>query len=323
MERWSGILRVPLYPNSRACYKVAVSLCLSSSSKTPTVPSANAIFFNGDRVEGTGNPVIERLSDLSRIAEVLVSKLGVSVNAWVIDASNFNGPFAIYKDFIPSVNKWGEPQSYDATGFPASTSIASLLLNCVKEAENAIPEPREHNQDGVSTSDLDQPKTLLFGFSKGGTVLNQLLSELGSLESKSTENPCLANGLHTPTKNNNPITPTSKEALLNSIAEIHYVDVGLNSSGAYLSDRNVIEGICKRVTQGGSGIRFVFHGTPRQWCDSMRVWIREEKDTLVRLLKLKAERSAGRLEVCERIYFAGKTANLQMHFEVIEVMDVS
>lgn len=97
------------------------------------VPSANVIFFNGDRVEGTGNPVIERLSDLSRIAEVLVSKLGGSVNAWVIDASNFNGPFAIYKDFIPSVNKWGEPQSYDATGFPASTSIASLLSNCIKE----------------------------------------------------------------------------------------------------------------------------------------------------------------------------------------------
>lgn len=189
--------------------------------------------------------------------------------------------------------------------------------------ENAIPEPEEHNQDGVSTSHLHQPKTFLFGFSKGGTVLNQLVSELGSLESKSMENPRLANGLNTPTKNNNLITPTSKETLLNSIAEIHYVDVGLNSSGAYLSDCDVIEGTCKHVTQGGSGIRFVFHGTPRQWCDSMRVWIREEKDALVRLLKLKAERSGGRLEVCERIYFADKTANLQMHFEVIEVMDVS
>lgn len=97
------------------------------------VPSANAIFFSGDRVVGTGNPVVERLSDLQNIAEILVSKIGGSVNAWIIEASMFNGPFAIYKDFIPSVNQRGEPKSYDPTGFPASTSTISLLSNCLKE----------------------------------------------------------------------------------------------------------------------------------------------------------------------------------------------
>lgn len=97
------------------------------------VPSINAIFFNGDRVSGTGNPVIERLSDLERIAEIIVSKLGENVNAWVIEASKFNGPFAVYKDFISSVNQWGEPKSYDPTGYPASTSTVSLLSNCLKE----------------------------------------------------------------------------------------------------------------------------------------------------------------------------------------------
>lgn len=97
------------------------------------MPSANAIFFSGDRVAGTGNPVVERLSNLQTIAEVLVSKLGGSVNTWVIEASIFNGPFAVYKDFIPSVNKWGEPKSYNPVECPASRSIISLLSNFLEE----------------------------------------------------------------------------------------------------------------------------------------------------------------------------------------------
>lgn len=97
------------------------------------MPSTNAIFFNGDRVEGTRNPVVERLSDLQNVAQVLVSKFGGSVNAWVIQASIFNGPFAVYKDFIPSVNQYGEPKSYSPVGFPASTSTVSLLSNCLQQ----------------------------------------------------------------------------------------------------------------------------------------------------------------------------------------------
>ena len=104
------------------------------------VPSANAIFFNGDCVQGTGNSVIERLSNVEEIVEILVSKFGGSVNAWVVEASTFNGPFAVYKDFIPSVNQWGDPKSYSPKGFPASTSTVSLLSNCL-EAVRFSPTP--------------------------------------------------------------------------------------------------------------------------------------------------------------------------------------
>jgi hypothetical protein len=97
------------------------------------VPIANAIFFCGDRVERTGNPVIEKLSDLQTLSEIVVSKFGSSINAWVIEASIFNGPFAVYKYFIPSVNQYGEPGSYNPIGFPASTSTVSLLSNCLEE----------------------------------------------------------------------------------------------------------------------------------------------------------------------------------------------
>lgn len=103
------------------------------------MPSQNAIFFSGDRVQGTGNPVIEKLSNLQTIAETLVSKLGDSTNAWVIEASTFRGPFAVYKDFVPSVDHLGEPQSYDATGFPASKSVVLLLSNCLKEVYSLFP----------------------------------------------------------------------------------------------------------------------------------------------------------------------------------------
>lgn len=308
MDRWSGVLKIPVYPNSRSLYKVAASLCLSPTSKTLAVPSANVVFFNGDRIEGTGNPVIEKLSDLQNIAEILVSKFGNSINAWVVEASTFNGPFAVYKDFIPCVNRWGEPDSYSVSGFPASTSIVSLLSNCFEEAENLIS---GREKEPFPTISFCQPKTTILGFSKGGTVLNQLVTELAFSEAKSNE-----------FQVENQIIPSSKESLLNSISEIHYVDVGLNTTGAYLTDRDVIKGISKRLSQGAGGVRFILHGTPRQWCDERRVLIRNEKDKLVQLLESEAQKSRGKLEVCERFYFGDRDPDLQMHFEIIETMDV-
>ncbi|WRX08251.1 Mitochondrial protein C2orf69 - like 1 [Theobroma cacao] len=326
MDRWSGVLKARLDPNGRNYYRVAASLCYSSTSKSLIVPCANAIFFNGDRVEGTRNPVVERLSDLPKIAEVLVSKFGGSINAWVIEASIFNGPFAVYKDFIPSVNRYGEPKSYASVGFPASISTVSILSNCLEQAKNVISSgQREPCSTCTSPS---QPKALILGFSKGGTVVNQLVTELGSLEDKSLANRSyvreqpvvkeLSGG-----QGEVQIIPRTKESLLNSISEIHYVDVGLNSSGAYITDQNVIGRISKRLADGAPGIRFLLHGTPRQWCDSRRDWIQHEKDKLYRLLESETRKSGGKLKVCERFYFADRLPDMQMHFEVIEEMDIS
>lgn len=160
---------------------------------------------------------------------------------------------------------------------------------------------------------FSQPKTYLFGFSKGGTVINQLVTELAFSQVIIPFN----------SQNKNEIIPTSKETLLNSITEIHYIDVGLNSNGAYINDQDVIEKISKRVLEVGPRLRFVLHGTPRQWRDSMRVWIGDEKDTMIRLLNDVCQKSEEKLIVCERFYFANKHANMQMHFEVIEKMDIS
>ncbi|XP_058008266.1 uncharacterized protein LOC110637573 isoform X2 [Hevea brasiliensis] len=292
MEYWRGVLKVPVDPTSRSYCRVGVSLCLSPSSKS-----------------------------LAKVAEILVSKFGGSVNAWVIEASIFNGPFAVYRDLIPSVNRWGEPKSYSPAGFPASTSTISLLSNCLKEAKKVIStKEKEPLTTRVSSSSSYEPKTYILGFSKGGTVLNQLVAELSISEVKSNSKE--KHRSRESSEDDFQIIPHSKESLLNSITEIHYVDVGLNSAGAYITDHNVIERISKRLMQGAPGIRFVLHGTPRQWCDSRRVLIRNEKDKLVNLLVSEAQKSEGKLEVCEKLYFADRTPDLPMHFEIIESMEV-
>ncbi|OVA11889.1 Uncharacterized protein family UPF0565 [Macleaya cordata] len=330
MGRWTGVLRVSLNPNnSRVHFKVAVSLCFSPSSKTLIVPSANAIFFNGDRIEGTGNPVIEKLSNLQNIADILVSKLGSSVNAWVVEASTFNGPFAIYKEFFRSASSYGEPKSYDSYGFPASTSTFLLLWRTLEEVKKVISGRQEPSPVNSSASCSHQPKTIIFGFSKGGTVLNQLVTELAysKLETpvvsatQRRENPSGGNvlGIH----EENQIIPSSKESLLNSIFEVHYVDVGLNSAGAYLTDGSIIERIANRMALGAAGIRFVLHGTPRQWCDSRRPRIRDEKDRLYQLLEDAELKTEGKLQVSKRLYFVDRPPDLQMHFEIIEIFEIS
>ncbi|KAJ8447272.1 hypothetical protein Cgig2_013049 [Carnegiea gigantea] len=91
--------------------------------------------------------------------------------------------------------------------------------------------------------------------------------------------------------------PTSRESFFDSISEIHYVDVGLNSPGAYLTDKTVIESIAERVIQKDKPMRFVLPGTPRQWSGPRRAWIREEKDKFRWSLESESKRSGGRLRV--------------------------
>ncbi|XP_030440557.1 uncharacterized protein LOC115662562 [Syzygium oleosum] len=329
MERWSATLKVPVHANGAArCCRVAVSLCTSPPSETLTAPSANAVFFGGDRAGGTGNPVVERLSDPQAVAEVLVSKFGGSVNAWVVEASTFNGPFAVYKEFVPSANKYGEPRSYSHVGFPASSSTLSLLSNCLEEAKNVL----SRKSNPVSTSSLPpqghEPKTVILGFSKGGTVLNQLVTELSHSQTASSGHPSSAeqellgrevSDIRAGTQ----VLPTTIERFLNSIQEIHYVDVGLNSSGAYITDPNVIGRLSQQFVQRAQALHFVLHGTPRQWCDRNRIWICREKDRLLHLLKSESQKAGGKIQVAEKFYFADRPPNLEMHFAIIEKLDVS
>lgn len=96
-------------------------------------PSSNVIFFVGDRVEGTDNPEIERLSQLDTIASILVSKLGPNVNAWIVEPSHYKSSFACYGNLLPSLTAAGEPLGYNPKGLPAARALLSLLTNCVSQ----------------------------------------------------------------------------------------------------------------------------------------------------------------------------------------------
>lgn len=189
-------------------------------------------------------------------------------------------------------------------------SLSSYLYVLSYQAESRV---LKEGKDVYWRSSLaDSPRTILLGFSKGGVVMNQILSEMSSLETNSADE-----------HEEIGMVPASKESFLKSISEVHYIDVGLNSSGAYITDQNVVQRISQRLTGGGSSVSVFVHGTPRQWRDEQRGWIVKEKDELVRLLKSEGENSGGKLQVHERFYFADRVPDLQMHFEIIDVMDVS
>jgi hypothetical protein len=51
----------------------------------------------------------------------------------VVDAARFSGPFAVYRELVPSVDAAGDPKRYEPTGFPAAAGIASILTHGIDE----------------------------------------------------------------------------------------------------------------------------------------------------------------------------------------------
>lgn len=175
----------------------------------------------------------------------------------------------------------------------------------------------DSKSDCTSSCSFSQPKTFILGFSKGGAVLNQIVTELGFLDIGSNANS------HDVGYEDIYVVPKTKEDFLNSISDIHYVDVGLNTTRAYLTNHDVFERISKRLVQGACQLRFILHGTPRQWSDKRREWIRNEKDKMLYLLESEASKSVGKIKVFSRYYFADMPPSMQMHFEIIESLDIS
>lgn len=288
--------------------------------------------------------MIERLSDAAHLAGVLAGKLPGEANAWVVDAACFAGPFAVYRELVPTVDAAGDPKGYDPTGFPAAAGVANILARSIGEIQNQFPGLSAKDSAGNQHLPAALPsyhppaRTIILGFSKGGVVVNQLVTELSRWASGST-NPAAAADVPRPaaagpgppphpTQNDLLLlgAPTrSSDDLLSSISELHYVDAGLNRAGSYVADRAVMGRIREHVVRRAGDktrLRFALHGTPRQWCDPSRPWIREEKDAMVQVLADEARRSEGRLVLSEKLYFEGRPRSLLMHFEVLEAMDI-
>ncbi|KAJ7528973.1 hypothetical protein O6H91_15G027900 [Diphasiastrum complanatum] len=375
VNRWSGIVG-GYCSGSKTPSRVLASLCLSPSSQTlMQVPKRNAIFFVGDRVQETHNAVIKRLSQLENIAAIMVSKLGPHVNVWVVEPSRYRGSFACYDNFLPCMTSLGEPTSYKPQGFPAATACLSLLASCIKEVTRHLTkDARQKKMVNTSESGDDAtmmrvgefPETTLFGFSKGGVVLNQLLSELtvedpsketarkpydgtmlrsqirtsnsraGNHEDtadsaakfrfteNSTGTSCYSEDGSSDCIPESHLIPTSIKGFLGSIDQIHFVDVGLNRQGAYITDPYILDGVAKVAKSRQAGISLTVHGTPRQWNDLNRPWILAEKDKFITGLQAAAKKNGDeKLQVFERLYFPERSISLQMHFEIMEALIVN
>uniref|UniRef100_A0A0E0NIM6 DUF676 domain-containing protein n=1 Tax=Oryza rufipogon TaxID=4529 RepID=A0A0E0NIM6_ORYRU len=313
MDRWTGVLNVPLSRGGPP-FRVAASLVLTPA-KTLAVPCANAILFTGDRVRGSGDPAIERLSDAAYLARLLAGKLTGEANAWVVDAACFAGSFAVYRDLVPSVDAVGDPERNFALTF-FFVNIQSMVTKATMKGSSGNQSPT------TSLLKYCPPKTVILGFSKGGVVVNQLVTELACLASESAKISDDVSGSSPPLLTRNLLVPISATEFLSSASEFHYVDVGLNHAGAYITDHAVIKEIANYLMHTSKNLCFVLHGTPRQWSDPNRSWIQMEKEVMLRLLQDEAQRCEGRLVLSQKRYFDGKPRSLLMHFEILEVMDI-
>ena len=184
-----------------------------------------------------------------------------------------------------------------AAGFKAAAQLATLLQSAgVWTADSAAlaatPNGRvpptadsiaEHAASAAAFDRADPapgqsqvvqaPPVHLVGFSKGGVILNQLLTELSELYQPSARAPRRQPRAAAPrfdaapaavdaalsteeadlSAGSNPVpaaAPAEAAALLRAVASVHYVDAGVNSRGAYLTDPQVPRGPAFQ-TQGG------------------------------------------------------------------------
>jgi hypothetical protein len=175
--------------------------------------------------------------------------------------------------------------------------------------------------------------TFVMGFSKGGVVLNELLAEMAALEERrgasspgGTAAPQQAAGLDTGPSITNPSLEHSDgaTAFLESISEIHCIDVGLIRPGAYLTDPQKLSSVVRRG--GRRPLVIGLHGTPRQWAEKKRPFIGEEKDRMLATLQAAAASTAGDpsgFHVFQRGYCEGQKVGMRMHFEIIDLVNFS
>jgi hypothetical protein len=217
-------------------------------------PSGVAVLFPGDRIEAFGvDPEIMRLQEPADQAMVLAAKFPRDWAIAVVHPSRMEAGCSCYDHFFEKLTLTGEPLGYRAGTFKASQQLQSLLVAAGLYPTGSSNETRSGNGgSGVV------PQCAIIGFSKGGIVLNQLLTELaGYVDVKSDESKAQSKAEFVPSA-----------PLLTSLRELHYLDAGLNCRGAYLTDPRAFDALgrfFKSNDQGRRIIKIVLHGTPRQW----------------------------------------------------------
>lgn len=253
-------------------------------------PTMQVIAFPGDGVPWPGSPpwsTLPNAKGLHAHAGTLLAVLhkrsqSTPAAVFVVEPAS-TGPTCIsyYTQFLPSLTPLGEPTngSYEVLGRKAWLELASVLSMAWEAAgQTQIPALPVH----------------LVGFSKGAVVLNQLLAEMNTVP--------LA-----PAQGADQSEESEGLRLLRCLTQVHFVDAGVASKGAHLTEPHVIDAIGRYVSARAAPAIFI-HGTPRQWRDPHRKWLAKERDLSVTMLK-----TAG-VSVAVREYFASEQPSMEMHF---------
>mmetsp|Transcript_38994 Transcript_38994/g.84843 ORF Transcript_38994/g.84843 Transcript_38994/m.84843 type:complete len:307 (-) Transcript_38994:263-1183(-) len=260
------------------------------------------MFFMGDNVKAKEG-IVARLNNAEGIIAAIAPKFR-NASVLVVQPDLYHEDcFACYANFLPSMTRSGEPLGFNPSSLRALRHLRSIL-----------------QQTGCAAASEKVAVTLL-GFSKGGVVLNQLLSEMAHVQDLSAA--AGGGSSAAPARASSAQSDGGQDeellALARAVQAVLYLDVGANGRGAYPTDPRVAQSLAALAPTNACGppLRVGLHGTPRQWEDARRPWIRDEKN---RCLKFMQE--AG-VSVAQKMYFDGVEPSMEMHFEIIDVFEAS
>ena len=234
------------------------------------------VFFVGDRLEAIGLPLrVLELQNPKFQAALMARKFEGSSVAVVIP-SRYEAGCASYDHFLHRTTATGEPLGYEAggaAGYKAAAQLVSLLTSVGLWPDSCTSYSGQRGQlssagaasgaaETASSKHNAAPPVHLVGFSKGGVVLNQLLTELAEYSLPTQRfaggrrpRPAVplfrdlprhpagvpvagASGAAPPL-----VKEVDKRAaeLLRSLQAVHFLDAGLNGRGGYLTDPQVCE----------------------------------------------------------------------------------
>ncbi|KAL3670136.1 hypothetical protein V7S43_004451 [Phytophthora oleae] len=257
----------------------------------------NVIFFPGDVQDFKTSMMNGSFADYSdyayeAVAELLSEKFGDTCNVWVVRPSHFkHGAYSSFDNFV-NANEYGAVIEYDPTTY-ATKHLALLMQN----AQVML------RKQGVNLSTA-LPMHLL-GFSKGGIVLNQLVTELVrySFSKKRSNSGQVRQGS----------TFASTRQFFSAVYSIHWLDSGNGSLEGAMPTQETALSVLSRYEQ----LRLFVHATPYQYDSRQRPWIKTEVNNFVNKMNLLGA------DIQLIIYYEGDEGSLASHFHILQDFEAS
>lgn len=271
-------------------------------------------FFGGDiqNYRSEMSPDYERFAEAYSL-EAIVTRLsgrftGKPVFAFQPD-SVYQQSFSRFDSFLRSVDQLGTPNYSNRP--EAYLHLDRLISRLVKE--QLISRKANDSSGNCKEENERKIRVCLIGFSKGGTVLNQLLYSLNSLAT-------------TPSSSTEPISI--------QISHLYFLDTGHNGlNGIWINEASLLQSLAREASPGAP-IHLYVGVTAFQLEYKHQKWIANEEATFCNLVRKYAIDSTGatRLKL-SRLYLGeselperkpgvtGKGEDyLRLHFSILDQM---